>query len=189
MADAKPDSANEWLRSIVATYEGPLVRYAARITGDIERARDVVQDTFLRLCRQDRDALDGRLAEWLYTVCRRRALDVERKEHRMQTSLSERLDVCEAREPAEFDALVQHEEHAEALRILATMPDNQQEVVRLKFEAGLAYREIAAVTGLSVSNVGYLLHVALKQIREQMGDERSVASRTKAQESRDRGTG
>ncbi|HEV3004178.1 MAG TPA: sigma-70 family RNA polymerase sigma factor [Pirellulales bacterium] len=172
MADAKPDSADEWLRSIVATYEGPLVRYAARITGDVERARDVVQDTFLRLCRQDRAKLDGRLAEWLYTVCRRRALDVERKEHRMRTSLSEPIESCQAREPGHAETLESRDEHAEALRVLGTLPANQQEVVRLKFQSGLAYREIAAITGLSVSNVGYLLHVALKRIREQIGDEK-----------------
>jgi RNA polymerase sigma-70 factor (ECF subfamily) len=171
MADAKPDSADEWLRSIVTAYEGPLVRYAARITGDVERARDVVQDTFLRLCRQDRSALDGHLAEWLYTVCRRRALDIERKEHRVQTSLSERIESCQAREPVHADVLEAREQHAEALRVLGTLPANQQEVVRLKFQSGLAYREIAAVTGLSVSNVGYLLHVALKRIREHMGDD------------------
>ena len=53
-------------------YEGQLVRYAARITGDVERGRDVVQDAFLRLCREDRAKVDGHLAEWLFTVCRRR---------------------------------------------------------------------------------------------------------------------
>jgi RNA polymerase sigma-70 factor (ECF subfamily) len=177
MADAKPDSASEWMRSIVATYEGPLVRYAMRITGDVERARDVVQDTFLRLCRQDRQALDGRLAEWLYTVCRRRALDVERKEHRMRTSASETLGLCTARGPDQVEAIERREEHGEVLRLLASLPANQQEVVRLKFQAGLAYREIAAITGLSESNVGYLLHVAIKRIRERIAEFESSGER------------
>jgi RNA polymerase sigma factor (sigma-70 family) len=45
---------------------------------------------------------------------------------------------------------------------------NQQEVLRLRFEEGFSYQEIAQVTGLSVTNVGFLLHAALKAIRLQM---------------------
>ena len=159
-------NGDEWLRPIVASYEGPLLRYAARITGDVHRARDVVQDTFLRLCEQDRQALDGHLAEWLYTVCRRRALDVQRKEHRMRATLPGELAACATRQMPS-DAVESQESHEAVLAAIARLPDNQQEVVRLKFQSGLSYREIAGVTGLSVSNVGYLLHVALKTVREQ----------------------
>ncbi|MCZ6484439.1 MAG: sigma factor [Acidobacteria bacterium] len=56
---------SEWIRSALARYEGPLTRYAAHLTGDIERARDVVQDTFLRLCSQKRSWVDDHLAQWL----------------------------------------------------------------------------------------------------------------------------
>src|SRR5687767_2374444 len=73
----------EWIRRALDRYEGQLTRYAQRITGDGERARDVVQETFLRLCREPPAAVDGHLAEWLFTVCRNQALDVCRKESRM----------------------------------------------------------------------------------------------------------
>src|SRR3979409_1651602 len=62
--------------------------YAAGLLGAPEAARDVVQETFLRLCVQDRAEIESRLAEWLFTVCRNRALDVLRKERRM-TRLSD----------------------------------------------------------------------------------------------------
>ena len=168
MAEDKPEKPGEWLRSIVARYEGPLVRYAARITGDADRARDVVQDTFLRLCEQDRAEFDGRLAQWLYTVCRRRALDVRRKEHRMQATVPEQLDVRSDGQTSQDSAAEQRELHQSVLVLLAALPENQQEVVRLKFQNGLSYREISGVTGLSVSNVGYLLHVAIKTVRRQL---------------------
>ena len=67
-----------WLVSALERYERPLVGYAYRLLGDLERARDVVQDTFLRLCQQDRAKLDGRVKEWLFAVCRHRAIDCQR---------------------------------------------------------------------------------------------------------------
>jgi RNA polymerase sigma-70 factor (ECF subfamily) len=45
------------------------------------------------------------------------------------------------------------------------LPANQQEVIRLKFQSGLSYREISRVTGLTVSHVGVLIHTGLKSIR------------------------
>src|SRR6476660_4122387 len=79
----------EWVRGILLRHEGDLTRYARRIVGDDERARDVVQETFLKLCAADRQELDGHLVEWLYTVCRNKALDVRRKEQRMTTLAAE----------------------------------------------------------------------------------------------------
>lgn len=73
-----PASQIVWLREVLARHERSLVRYAARITGDAELGRDVAQDTFLRLASVDRAELDGHLVQWLYTVARRRAIDVRR---------------------------------------------------------------------------------------------------------------
>lgn len=69
------------------------------------------------------------------------------------------------------DALVsmeQTETFQSALKILETLPVSQQEVIRLKFQSELSYKEISQVTGLSVTNVGFLIHAGLKTIRETM---------------------
>ncbi len=79
MTAADPD-ALRWLRDLLQRYEGRLLRYAERFTHDPERARDVVQDTFCRLCQQPRHAVAGREAAWLFRVCRNRAIDVARGE-------------------------------------------------------------------------------------------------------------
>ena len=55
-----------------------------------------------------------------------------------------------------------------ALETLETLPANQKEVLRLKFQHGLSYQQIANVTQLSVSNVGYLIHTGLKTLREKL---------------------
>ncbi len=173
MSSNEHSADNGWINTVVEQYERPLVRYAAQITGDLERGRDVAQDTFLRLCKQDREQLDGllngHLAEWLYTVCRNRALDVRRKESRMKTMTAEQTLVQTSRDTDQAVATEQQDTTARVLEFVGQLTENQQEVVRLKFQHGLSYKEIAAVTELSVSNVGYLIHTAIKKLRSELG--------------------
>ena len=57
------------------------------------------------------------------------------------------------------------EEQTVLSRMVDRLSPRQQEVLRLRMQAGLSYREIAEVTGLSVSNVGFHLHQALNSKR------------------------
>lgn len=162
-------ASEQWLRETLARHEAPLIRYAARLTGSVERARDVVQDAFTRLCQQDRAGLDGRVTQWLYTVCRNRALTVRRKEMRM-TTLSDAAAISRVcPDPVPPAAAEQRESRSHVLSLMAGLPDNQQEVLVLKFQSGLSYREIAGVLAISVTNVGFLIHTAIKSLRERMG--------------------
>jgi RNA polymerase sigma factor (sigma-70 family) len=156
-----------WLRATIERFEAPLIRYAMRITGDVDRGRDVVQETFLRLCREASVATGDHLAQWLFTVCRRLAIDVRRKETRMNTH-REGTAVCDLPARAIMGGIEQVEQLDRVFELLVSLPANQQEVVRLKFQEGLPYKAIAEITGLSVSNVGYLLHTAVKTLREKM---------------------
>ena len=63
------------------------------------------------------------------------------------------------------------------LKALENLGEDQREAIRLKFQHGLSYQQIANVTKLSVSNVGYLIHTGLKTLRERLrvnSDERNV---------------
>ena len=163
------EQRDRWIRSVLERFEADLLRYAIHITGDYERGRDVVQDTFLRLCRQDPAAVDGHLAEWLFTVCRNRALDVVRKEKRMTSISSEQSAVQTSREPSQAAAAEQRDLSEKVRLMLNALPERQQEVVRLKFQQNLSYRQISSITGLSISNVGYHIHKAIQAIRREMG--------------------
>jgi len=145
-------------------YERPLVSYARTITGDIESARDAVQETFLRLSRQDLAALEPRLAPWLFFVCRNCALDHRRKVVRFTDGLVED-DVPDSR-PSPADEVRSSEDAAQLRTLIARLPARQQELVKLKFEAGLSYREIGEAMRMSVSNVGVQLHYAIQTLRK-----------------------
>src|SRR5439155_27351420 len=51
---------------------------------------------------------------------------------------------------------------------LETLDDRSQELIRLKFNEELSYKEISARTGLSIGNVGYILHHALNEIAQEL---------------------
>jgi RNA polymerase sigma-70 factor (ECF subfamily) len=158
----------EWVKAAVDRYAAPLIRYATQITGDLEQARDVVQDTFVRLCTEERGRVNAHLAQWLFTVCRNRALDVQRKENRMRPASKAEMSSQASCDPSPATQAERHEATSEVLDLLAKLPRNQQEVVRLKFQNGLSYREISQITNLTVSNVGFLIHTAIKTIRQQL---------------------
>jgi RNA polymerase sigma-70 factor (ECF subfamily) len=173
----QPTSADSaWVRSAVSRFEGPLTLYAARLLGDADRARDVVQDTFLKLCKQDRGEIDPRLAEWLFTVCRNRALDVLRKERRMTRLSEDQIQLRPSADPGPQDLVEHAESAARVLHLVEALPHNQREVIRLKFQNGFSYREISRISGHSVTNVGYLIHTGLKSIRAQLAEGRPAGA-------------
>jgi RNA polymerase sigma factor (sigma-70 family) len=156
----------EWIVAAARRYERPLLAYVRRLLADPERGRDVVQDAFLQLCRQPRDQVEPHLAAWLFAVCRRRVVDILRKENRMTTLSAEPPSTTNG----PVDTL-EYKDAAEAvLARLARLPANQQEAVRLKFLQQFSYREIAEVMGLSESYVGVLLHTALTTLRRSFAE-------------------
>lgn len=168
-ANGSPQSDAEWIRAAVERYEAPLTAYAAHVLGgDVERARDVVQEAFLRLIGQDRQKVTPHLTEWLYTVCRNQAIDVRRKQRRMEFLNDADADSATSAAPepsarAEIDDSMSH-----VLRSLRQLPRNQQECIRLKFQGGLSYKQISDVTNLTVTNVGFLIHTGLKTLRQRL---------------------
>jgi hypothetical protein len=98
-------------------------------------------------------------------VCRNRALNVCRKERRMLYLDDELMEARPGLEPAPYEQLEQKEASGFLLRIVATLPPRQQEVLQLKFQNDFSYQEISEITKLSVSNVGVLIHTALKTLR------------------------
>jgi len=164
---AESDDRAGWIRAVLGEFETPLLRHATRIlNGDADRARDIVQDTFIKLWKADRKEVEPHLAQWLFTVSRNRALDVLRKDGRM-ISLNGEL----TRKPAPPQDAPDHasggsEGKREAIAMLEELPGKQKEAIRLKLQAQLSYKEIAEVMDVTVNHVGVLIHSGLKTIRE-----------------------
>src|SRR5262245_47375211 len=76
------DNDRNWVIGALERYEQPLLRFATSLVGR-EPAADVVQDTFVALCRSNRAEVEGHLAAWLFTVCKNRAFDIRRDRGRL----------------------------------------------------------------------------------------------------------
>ena len=165
MPDADANADSERMQILLRRFEIPLWQFATRITGDRERARDVVQETFVKF--QNNGAFHNtEPATWLFTVCRNGALNVCRKERRMHYLDEELIEAREAEQPMPFERLERQEAAGFLLRIVATLPTRQQEVLQLKFQNDLSYQQIAEITKTTANNVGVLIHTALKTLRQ-----------------------
>ena len=80
----------------------------------------------------------------------------------------------QTREQTPEAAAEQSDSAAHILQLLDDLPPNQQEVIRLKFQNSLSYKEISQITGLTVTNVGFLIHRGLRTVRERVQTSNSI---------------
>jgi RNA polymerase sigma-70 factor (ECF subfamily) len=153
------------LDELVRRYKRPLVSYAGSITGDYDRAQDVVQETFVEAERRRASGNAEITAKWLFTVCRNRALNICRKDRRLEFVSETILDASAGENQLPSDRLEEKEATGFLLRIVGTLPLRQQEVLQLRFQNNLSYEEISEIMNTSVSNVGVLIHTALRELR------------------------
>jgi RNA polymerase sigma factor (sigma-70 family) len=163
---AVPMTREQFIEQAMSDFESSLIGYAATILNDSDRARDVVQDTFIRLCRQDVAKVQDNLKSWLFTVCRNRALDVLRKDKRTQPLEEIRWKKIAGPDLQPDEQTDLEERLSRAMKLLDRLSDNQREVILLKFQQGLSYQEIQKITGLKSGNIGFLIHTGLKRLRD-----------------------
>ena len=154
---------NREFASIIAAHESVLLRYVARLVNNAVAAQDVVQETFLKLFRVWRDGArpTDNLRPWLYRVAHNTAIDYIRRESRLH-----RLHEQEASERAASDQ--NHGDPPERVHIvlnhLRRLDSAEQQVLLLRMQEGLSYREISLITGRTEGNIGCILHHAVKKI-------------------------
>jgi RNA polymerase sigma factor (sigma-70 family) len=164
MRDRDPDQ--QFLLDTLERYERPVIRYALGVVHDLDQARDIAQDVFIKLS-QNLSTLDReRIAPWLFTVCKNRALDHLRKHQRLLPMETTAIDQQSSSAPGPSEVIEEQELTQQLSRWMSELPEKQREAVRLKFESGLSYKEISEVLQTSIGNVGTLIHLGVTNLRE-----------------------
>jgi len=166
----RPQHAPSEVEQLLTAYQGPLIRYAYRLVHDRQVAEDMVQEAFLRFVRRPLEYGEPRQrVAWFYRVVHNLCVDWLKRESK-RSDIYERIrkQTSEGETPA---GVVSMDRWQYLEGLVNQLNEKQRHVILLFFQEGLSYKEIADVTGFSMSNVGMLLHRGLKKMRSMMDAE------------------
>lgn len=150
----------------------PLVRLATLLSGDVDTARDIVQDCYEAVWRLRPDLGDDHDRD--HTVAYLRKAVINRSRSRLRRLRTVRRFLAQARPPADAPPadreLLVAERHRALLTHVERLPARQREVVVLRYYCGLSEAETAAVTGVSTGTVKSSAHRALATLRRDLKD-------------------
>jgi RNA polymerase sigma-70 factor (ECF subfamily) len=130
---------------------------ALGMLGDVDSARDAVQEAFAHALRSRGDLQH---AESLYAWLWRIVVNVCRVEKRHSgTGLDERYELAANGQPGDW---------SEVRAAIAALPERQRLVLFLRHYADLDYQTIAQVTGIERGTVAATLHAAHRKVRDAM---------------------
>ncbi len=152
---------------LVPAYQDRVFRLAYSILKDRAAAEDAAQESFVRVWKA-LPGFDGRaaLGTWIYAITRNTCL-MELRRRRPTVSLDD-PDSDEAGRAAAAIATspAADPERDNLLRLLETLPRNQQEAVRLFYLEERSYENVAEQLGMPLGTVKNLLHRARKRLME-----------------------
>jgi RNA polymerase sigma-70 factor (ECF subfamily) len=156
-------------------YVTPVYRYIYSQVGNAADAEDLTAQVFTKALEGlHRYREQGNFAAWLFTIARRKVADHYRRQ-RPHVPLNEALDSpAERGNPLTY--VVQEEALQRLAALVAKLGEQKQELLRLRFAAGLTYGEISELVGRSEAAVKMAVHRLLRQLEAQWeeSDEQAI---------------
>ena len=165
------------MEALYLRYRQSVYSWLLRMTGDAAEAEDIYQDVWLKVIRHAADYRSGSFRAWLWQIVRNKATDRMRK---MSPSLildspisaegeSEETIVDQLSDDRAADALMQIEE-VERRRVVCeaieALPMAQREVILLRVNGELPFKEIADMLAAPMGTVLARMHKAVKSLKD-----------------------
>jgi RNA polymerase sigma-70 factor (ECF subfamily) len=151
-------------------YHETVFRFVLFRLGDRPAAEDITQETFVRAFRRITSvSYQGRdIGAWFVTIARNLVLDhVKSSRYRLESSTAEVSDVAPSSiRPSPEAEVIAGATHAELLRCVAKLGEDQQECIALRFLQGLSVAETAEIRGRNEGAVKALQHRAVRRLAQ-----------------------
>jgi RNA polymerase sigma-70 factor (ECF subfamily) len=147
-------------------YVGRIFRYLYSRVGSVPDAEDLTSQTFLAALeslshlRQDR-----RFASWLFTIARSKAMDSFRRRKNI-TSIDQIEDIPGENNP--LSEIIQSDQAVALAKLIHALPEDERELLRLRFLAELSFAEIASLIHRSESAVKKSIYRLLARLHSQL---------------------
>ncbi len=167
---AAQDGDTDAFGQLFDRYHDVVFRFVLYRLGDRPAAEDLTQETFVRAFRRIASvSYQGRdIGAWFVTIARNLVLDhVKSSRYRLESSTPEIADVAPGRgSPGPEQEVIAGATHAELLKCVARLGEDQQECIALRFLQGLSVAETASVMGRNEGAVKALQHRAVRRLAQ-----------------------
>lgn len=173
---------NEAFDVLLKRHESKIFSYIYYIVKDEDKANDVFQETFVKAImtiRQGRYNGNGRFVSWITRIAHNLIIDNYRQE-KMENCIEsedENMDIFNRKELSEGtieDTLVQEQISCDIRRLVEALPDNQREVIEMRYYRDLSFKEIADITNVSINTALGRMRYALLNMRR-MAEQYNIA--------------
>ncbi len=160
---------------LVRRWEGPIQRMCERMTGDAHQAKDIAQETFLRVfARRTEYEPNGKFSTWLWRIALNLCYDELRRRQRQDKNIFKDqggepqavLETFTAADSAPDRLLADRERSGLVKQALAELPEIYRTVLVLRHYEDLKFREIAEVLGVPEGTVKSRMAEALAQLSQ-----------------------
>ncbi|MBI4558355.1 MAG: sigma-70 family RNA polymerase sigma factor [Candidatus Hydrogenedentes bacterium] len=167
------------LAGLVQRYQNDIFRFCLHYVRDVERAKELAQETFIRVyVARARFDESRKFRPWILCIARNLCLnDLKRKKTVSMESLDEYASTAReesANAPWMSDGpdgqLIATERREVLARLLNTLDDEAREIVTLRFFEKLAARDIAEIVGSTEGAIRTRLHRILRSLRDKKID-------------------
>ena len=161
---AKNGDKNSW-DDLFLKYYRHLIRVAALIIGSVDGAKDIVQETFLRLIRTRIRHYKGNFKSYITLIAFRLALKEKKRIFRNKNI--DELDFIDNSLQSANEVINSEQRHF-ILNAISSLPEEQKEILVLRFYGEYSYEEIAQIISVPVGTVKSRIFYAVKGCRDKL---------------------